>query len=513
MTIDEEASVTQDHHVQSSWKYDLFIDGAWRPARAAQRSSVVDPATEEVVGDVAFGDTEDASDAISAARRAFDQGPWPTMTVPERAQALEPALKYLLEHEETLLAMEVAECGSPIKTATFLHVGFGLAHAEHFLRSAAKIELERPLAFNSPPFSTSVVRREPIGVVSAIAPFNFPFLLMVWKAFPALLMGNTVVAKPNPATPLSAMLLAEALEHAGLPRGVFNLVTGDAPVGSVMASSPEVDKVSFTGSTAVGRSILAAGAQTIKRVTLELGGKSPSIILPDADLDLAVDGILFGIYFYAGQCCEAGSRVFVPRNMQKSLIERLTVRAAQIRMGDTRDWATDMGPVISRAQVTRLEGIVQQAKDAGAVVACGGKRADFDRGYYFQPTILANVENDMVVARDELFGPVVSVIAYDDVDDAVRMANETIYGLAATIWGSDLQDAYEIAKRVRAGTVWINDHHMIRPDAPFGGFRQSGLGRELGDEGFHDFTETKHVYVSLDQRRDSRFWSMLLPED
>ncbi|MBI2703567.1 hypothetical protein A9W98_19525 [Mycobacterium gordonae] len=495
------------------WRFDQYINGTWRPALSGKRREVIDPATASIVGDVADGAIADVEAAVACARTAFDEGRWAGLDVRSRVRALQPAVDYLMENQDTLLQMEVAECGSPIKTASALHVGFALAHSQYFLDVAPSLRLEQPLGFHSPPFSVSHVVREPEGVVAAITPFNFPFLLAVWKVIPALLMGNSVVLKPNPRTPLSAMLLAEALSRTDLPPGQFNVVTGDVEVGQYLVESPLVDHVTFTGSTGVGRSVAAGAAQTLKNVTLELGGKSPSVILPDADFDLVVDGVLFGVNFYAGQCCEAGSRVFVPRGRQDELIDRLVRRAATIRLGDTRNPETDLGPVISAEKAAELERLVNDAAVAGATVACGGRRAEIGGGYFFQPTVVHNLTNDTSMARQELFGPVLSVIGYDSVDEAVRLANDTIYGLAATVWSTSMVNAYDISRRLRAGTVWINDHHQLRPDAPFGGYRQSGIGRELGEEGFFDFTETKHVYMSLTNDRQSRFWSLALPAE
>ncbi|GAB5011274.1 aldehyde dehydrogenase family protein [Mycobacterium avium subsp. hominissuis] len=495
------------------WRFEQYIGGTWRPSVSGKRREVIDPATATVVGDVADGGIADVEAAVACARTAFDEGRWAGLDVRSRVRALQPAVDYLVENQEALLEAEIAECGSPIRTASGLHVGFALAHSQYFLDVAPSLRLEQPLGFHSPPFSVSHVVREPEGVVAAITPFNFPFLLAVWKVFPALLMGNSVVLKPNPRTPLSAMLLAEALSRTDLPPGQFNVVTGDVEVGQYLVESPLVDHVTFTGSTGVGRSVAAGAAQTLKNVTLELGGKSPSVILPDADFDLVVDGVLFGVNFYAGQCCEAGSRVFVPRGREDELIDRLVRRAATIRLGDTRNPETDLGPVISAEKAAELERLVNDAAVAGATVACGGRRAEIGDGYFFQPTVVHNLTNDTSMARQELFGPVLSVIGYDSVDEAVRLANDTIYGLAATVWSTSMVNAYDISRRLRAGTVWINDHHQLRPDAPFGGYRQSGIGRELGEEGFFDFTETKHVYMSLTNDRQSRFWSLALPAE
>lgn len=492
------------------WRFGQYIEGRWREAIEAE--VLRSPATERPFAEVAVGTEADIDDAVLAARRAFDEGPWSRMSVDERVRRLEPLVSILTDAEDELVDMEVAELGAARRTATMLHVGTALSHLEGLLDVAKRLVVEeaRPLPA-ARPYGVSTVLREPIGVCAAVTPFNFPLLLHLWKVVPALVMGNTVVAKPASNTPLSTLAFADALETCDLPPGVFNVVTVPGKTAGHLVAHSAVDKVSFTGSTPVGREIYAAASATIKRVSMELGGKSPSIVLDDADLNVAIDGVLFGVFFFAGQCCEAGTRLLVPKAMQDEVIERLVRRCQALKVGDPDSWDTDVGPVISAEQRDRIEGFLTRAADDGATIACGGKRpAQHDVGYYLEPAVVADVRPEMEIAREEVFGPVLSVMAYDDIDDAIRIANDTDFGLAATVWSEDLEAANAVARRVRAGTVWINDHHMLRPDVPFGGYKQSGLGRELGPEGFYLYSETKHIWMSLERSLDYKFYSVLL---
>jgi acyl-CoA reductase-like NAD-dependent aldehyde dehydrogenase len=362
----------------------------------------------------------------------------------------------------------------------------------------------------------SYVRREPIGVCAAITPWNFPLLLSMWKFAPALAAGNSVVVKPDEKTPLTMLRFAQIAEECGLPSGVLNVVTGEGEtVGAHIASHRDVDKVAFTGSTAVGREIMRLGADTVKRVTLELGGKSPVVVLDDADIDIAVDGALFSCFLYSGQVCESGTRLLLPDSIHDEFVARLVARAKQITIGDPTDFDTDMGPVVSAEQRDRILRYIEVGKQEGATVAFGGgvpQGDGFEKGYWVEPTILVDVTNDMRIAQEEVFGPVLAVIRYADDDDAVRIANDTEYGLAAAVWSTDNERALDVARRIRAGTVWINDHHMISCEAPFGGYKQSGVGRELGPHALDAYTETKHIHLDLSGRLDRRAYAALLSE-
>jgi aldehyde dehydrogenase (NAD+) len=322
-------------------------------------------------------------------------------------------------------------------------------------------------------------------------------------------MGNSVLLKPAPQTPFGLRILIECLAEAGVPAGVVAYLPGDREVGEALTTHPDIDMVSFTGSSAVGERILESAASTIKRVTLELGGKSPAIIRPDADLDEAIDGVIFGCFIYAGQVCTAGSRILVQKGMYQPVVDRLAERVRSLVIGPPRDANTDIGPLIRREQIGRLSGYIARAVAAGARIACGGGApAGNERGFFFEPTLVTDVTNDMEIAREELFGPVAVVIPYDDDEDAIRIANDTPYGLAAAIWTRDLRAARKMSRRLRAGTVWINEHHAFQANTPFGGMKQSGLGREGSEQGFYNFTETKHLYTSMAAGRRGHYWPL-----
>ena len=388
-------------------------------------------------------------------------------------------------------------------------------HFSYFADLAETYAWQRPGPIATfPALSQSVIHREPIGVVGAIAPWNFPLLLTLWKVGPALAAGNSVVVKPDEHTPLSILEFARIAERNGLPPGVLNVVPGDGPdAGARLASHPDVGKIAFTGSTAVGREIMRLASETVKHVTLELGGKGPSIVLDDADLDLAVDGVLYGCFVYSGQACESGTRALVPRHLQDEFIDRMIARAKTIVVGPTRDWDTDMGPVIDADQRDRILGYIDGARAEGATVALGGTTMagdGFTKGFWVAPTILTGVRSDMRVAREEIFGPVLSVIAYDTDDEAVAIANDSDYGLAASIWSTDNARALTMAERIEAGSVWINDAHGINCQLPFGGYKLSGLGRELGPDALDAYTEVKTVALDLSGGRPAKPYALLL---
>jgi aldehyde dehydrogenase (NAD+) len=359
------------------------------------------------------------------------------------------------------------------------------------------------------------VNREPLGVCGQIIPWNFPLVMACWKIAPALVTGNSIVIKPASNTSLTALELVKALEETGLfPRGVINIVTGPgATVGEEIASNPLVDKVAFTGSTEVGRRIMQLASGTVKKVTLELGGKSANIILPDADMDLAIDGALFATFFHQGQVCESGTRLLVPEKLHDEVLERLVARTAEIVVGDALDFESGMGPLVSEAQLRTVEKYVEIGKAEGARLVAGGKRpAGLEKGYFYEPTIFADVSNEMRIAQEEIFGPVLCVIKYKDTSDAIRIANDSIYGLAGGVWSTDLPEAIDVAKKIRTGTVWINDFHLLNDVSPFGGYKQSGVGKELGMHGILEYTIAKHIHVGISSKRSDRFvWDTLLP--
>lgn len=493
--------------------HDLFIDGQWVESTLGKRLGVVNPATEQEIATLADGTAADVDAAVAAARRSFDdgRGTWAATPQRERARFLERAAAEMMARMETLGALECADVGAPARIAHQFYAGGGAQIAMALATEAARDDTVGLPLTEVPTLSANYILREPLGVCGLILPWNFPIILAAFKVFSALAAGNSVVLKPAPDGSLSSVELTRIFADLELPPGVFNLVTGGDDVGEAIVAHPDVDKISFTGSTQVGRRIMQLSAGNLKRLTLELGGKSPVIVCDDADLDLAVDGILWGVYFHAGQACESGTRVFVSDDLHDELVARLVSRSSTLVQGDPQSWDTDIGPLVSATQRERVEAYIRSGIEQGATLALGGSRpAHLPTGYYVEPTIFVDVDNSMRIAQEEIFGPVLSVLRSDNLDDAVRKANDSIYGLAATVWSTDFVQAVGLAKHLRAGTVWINDHHMINPRAPYGGYKQSGLGRELGQAGLDQFTELKHLHIDLSGRRDRRVWGLVL---
>jgi acyl-CoA reductase-like NAD-dependent aldehyde dehydrogenase len=475
------------------------------------------PATEELVATVAKGSVEHADAAVEAARSAFERGVWSGLGPDERGAVMARIADRLGEELEELTELEISANGATVRQALGFHVGLASPHFLYFAELASRYEFERSIPTAAyPTLSMNTMRREPIGVCAGIVPWNFPLVLGIWKIGPALAAGNSIVIKPDEKTPLTLLALARIAHECGVPAGVFNVVTGDGPeVGARLASHPDVGKVAFTGSTEVGREIMRLASQTVKKVSLELGGKGAVVVLDDAELDTAVDAALFGCCLYSGQMCESGTRLLLPAELHDEFVQRMVRRAATIKLGDPFDHETDLGPVVSAEQRERILRYIEIGKQEGATIACGGgppEGDEFDRGYWIEPTIFTGVTNDMRIAREEIFGPVLSVIRYDDVDEAIAIAHHAIYGLSAAVWSSDYERALETAARLRAGTVWVNDVHMVACELPFGGYKQSGLGRELGPDALDEYTEVKHVHVDMSQRLDRRVYDLLLSE-
>ena len=493
----------------------MRIDGVGVDTDA--RFDIASPSTEEIVATVARGGVEHLDAAVDAARRSFESGVWSQLPQADRAAIMRRIGERLNEDLDDFVEWEIAANGATVRQATGFHVGYAAIHWDYFAELAGSYTFEEagPTA-KWPTLAQSYLRREPIGVVGAITPWNFPLLLSMWKFGPALAAGNSVVVKPDEHTPLTMIRFAELAEECGLPPGVLNVVTGQGEtVGAALAAHPEIDKIAFTGSTPVGRAIGRAAADTVKRVTLELGGKNPVLVLDDADLDVTVDGVLFGGLLYSGQICLSGSRLLVADAVHDAFVDRLVARARQIVLGDPEDFDTDMGPVLSGEQHARILGFIETGRRQGATIALGGgvpRGEGFERGWWVEPTIFTDVDPSMTIYREEIFGPVLTVTRFRDDDEAVAMANDSEYGLTAAVWTTDKERALDVSRRIQSGTVWINDHHMINYEVPFGGYKQSGNGRELGPSCLDAYTESKHIHLDLSEDIEKRAWSALLSQ-
>ena len=472
----------------------LLIDGKWLAAASGRTFDSIDPATGEVLARVAEGDKADIDLAVKAARRAFESGPWAKMSASERGRIIWKIADLLEEHTEELAELETLDNGKPISVSRVADVPLAIDLFRYMAGWATKIEGSTiPIAG---PF-LAYTRREPIGVVGQIIPWNFPLLMAAWKLGPALATGCTVVLKPAEQTPLSAIRLGELAVEAGLPPGVLNIVTGfGETAGAALAAHPDVDKVAFTGSTEVGKLIVHAAAGNLKKVTLELGGKSPNIVFEDSDLSKATAGAASAIFFNHGQCCCAGSRLFVEDKIFDKVVEGVSESAKKIRVGPGMNPDTQMGPLVSDEQFRRVCGYMEAGLNEGAKAVVGGKKVG-NRGYFVEPTVLVNTTPKMKVVQEEIFGPVVTAMPFKSIDEIAAEANNTPYGLAAGIWTKDIGKAHALANKLKAGTVWINCYNVFDAALPFGGYKQSGWGREMGKEALELYTETKAVCVRI----------------
>lgn len=489
--------------------YQLYVDGRFVDGESGETRPTINPSTEEPIALVPVATAEDARRAVAAARRAFDSGVWSDMAVKDRAKILMKIVDRLRERQDELAQIESADAGATIRKTSMMDIPIGIEHFRTMVELGEGIPAYEPLPWvDMPAVSWNFVNREPIGVCAGVVPWNLPFMIAIWKIAPALIMGNCLVLKPASDTPLTALEIAAAAAECGLPPGVLNVVTGPGSiVGEELCTNPAVDKVAFTGSTETGRRVMQLAAGTVKKVTLELGGKSPTIVCDDADLSVAVDGALFATFFHSGQLCESGTRCFVPESLYDDFMDRICERVKCITVGDTADYETSMGPLISAAQLSRVMRYIEIGLKEGAELVCGGGRpAGMDRGFFVEPTIFTGVDHTSTIAREEIFGPVLAVIKYRDLDEAVRMANDSEYGLGGAVFSRDIPKAIDIAKKIRTGTVWINDYHLINALAPFGGYKQSGVGRELGPHGLLEYTQAKHIHVDLALERSRKFW-------
>lgn len=491
--------------------YSMYIGGGW--VDTEQRYEIRSAATEELVVTVARGEVEHADAAVAAALAAHREGTWRRTQPAARAEVLRTVTQRFAERTDELSRLHAQEIGGTIRMVEPFHLGASLAHMQYLADLTARFEFETGGPNLSPVLATGKVRREPIGVCAAIVPWNIPLVLSVWKVFPALGAGNTVVIKPDEHAPLIVLELARELEAAGLPPGVFNVITGEGEVvGARLAEHPDVRKIGFTGSTAVGKEVMRRAADNVKKITLELGGKGPNIVLEDADLECAVDGSLFAFLAHSGQGCESGTRLLLQSSIHDEFVAKMIERVKTLVIGDPMDEDTDLGPVYSRAQRDRILDYIRLGQDEGATLAYGGGVPSgdaFAKGHWVEPTIFTGVTNDMRIAREEIFGPVVAVIRFDTVEEAIAIANDSDYGLSAGIWTKDAQLAFDIAEELEAGMVWINDWHVAPPEYPFGGVKQSGIGREGGPQALDEYTEPKFISFDLSGGVDAKPYGLL----
>ena len=478
----------------------MLINGKWVEALSGKTFPTYNPATGEVLARVAEGDKADIDLAVRAARAAFESGPWSKLTASERGRLIWKIADLIEENLEEFAELETLDNGKPLKVARAADVPLAVDLFRYMAGWTTKIEGNTiPLSVPYTPGAKylAYTLREPVGVVGQIIPWNFPLLMAAWKLGPALATGCTVVLKPAEQTPLSCLRLGELIQQAGIPDGVVNIVPGyGETAGAALAAHPGVDKIAFTGSTEVGKIILQAAAGNLKKVSLELGGKSPNVVLGDVDLDAAIAGSASAIFFNHGQCCCAGSRLYVENGIFDKVVEGVAARAEKIKVGSGMEPSTDMGPLVSEEQLNRVCSYLESGLSEGAKAVTGGARQG-DKGYFVKPTVLVNTNEKMKVVREEIFGPVVTVIPFKDTENLVAQANNSVYGLAAGIWTRDIQKAHRLAAQLRAGTVWINCYNIFDAALPFGGYKQSGWGREMGHDALEMYTEVKAVCAAL----------------
>lgn len=476
--------------------YKHFIGGKWVESVSGKIFDSINPATGQSNGNVALGDEADIDLAVRAGRKAFESPEWRDMSPSDRGRLLNRVAQLLWENLDHLAEVESKDNGLTINETKMIAMPTAIDVLEFYAGMANKIEGS---TLASPGDRFNFTLREPIGVIGAVVPWNFPIMLAMWKIAPALAAGNTIVIKPAEQTPISLLELAKLFQEAGVPDGVINVVNGYGhDAGDALTSHAGVDKVAFTGSTQTGRLIMQAASKHIKPVSLELGGKSPNIVFEDANLESAINGSLFGIYFAQGQVCASGSRLFVQESIHDEFVEQFAKKSKQIRVGDPLDPTTQMGPQVSAEHLDVVHGYVEKGLKEGASLVTGGKKnMTLGDGYYYTPTIFTDVNNDMTIAREEIFGPVISIITFKDEEDAIQKANDTLYGLASGLWTTNLQRAHRMIRNLNAGTVYVNTFSMLDSTTPFGGTKQSGFGRELGMEAMKMYTKTKSVWLNL----------------
>src|SRR5215468_2587457 len=476
--------------------YQMLINGEWVASKSAKTFPVYDPASEEIIAQVPDANADDVNRAVAAAKQAFEDGPWATTTAQERGRVLFKLADKIRQNLPMLAELECRNTGKPIVEAEF-DIADVATCFEYYGGLANKVTGNvNPVPANALSFTL----REPIGVAGQIIPWNYPLLMAAWKLAPAIAAGCTCILKPAEQTPLTALEFANWFEEAGLPPGVVNIVNGfGETAGAALVAHPGVDKIAFTGSAAVGKIIVKSAADTLKRVTLELGGKSPNIFFPDADWEAAVDGALFGVFINQGEVCSAGSRILVEKRIYSKFVEAMTEKAKRIKLGPPIERETKMGPLVSKEQYDRVSSYLEVGKKEAKTAIGGGRPKQVGKGYYVEPTIFYDVDNNARISREEIFGPVASVIPFDGEPDAIKIANDTPYGLAGAVWTRDIYKAFRVVKSLRAGIIWVNHMQPTYVEAPWGGYKQSGFGRELGPWGLEEYLETKQVFVNLDE--------------
>jgi len=474
----------------------LLIDGQW--VEGSKHFETINPATEEVLTRVVEASPAEVHRAVHAARRAFEdrKGPWRRLSASERGRLLWRLADLVENNIDQLAELETLDNGKPIFESRYVDMPMVIDVLRYYAGLATKIHGETVNTFET---AFTYTLREPVGVVGVIVPWNFPLLLASWKLGPALACGNTLVLKPAEQTPLTTLRLGELAIEAGFPAGVINILTGGPETGKAIVAHPGIDKIAFTGSTAVGKEIMRGAADTLKRVTLELGGKSPNIVFSDAEIDGAVKGAINGIFYGKGEVCNAGSRLFLESKLKDEFTEKLVARASKMRPADPLDPRTRLGAIVSHKQMNTVLGYIEAGKNEGAKVVAGGNRASVNagKGFFIEPTIFGDVKNDMKIAQEEIFGPVLSVLTFDDIDEVIDRANDNPYGLAAAVWTHDVKKAHTVSRRLKAGTVWINTYGLMDAALPFGGYKSSGFGRELGAHTIEHYTELKTVWLNM----------------